>query len=93
MSPKVLYNLPLFKGVYHTPMIESFSNVNACMVHMLHTMVVAMLKSQYNGITCGFNGVERQLLAFIQQCSTSPLLELMGLHIRWNYLVPSRICL
>ena len=38
MNTEVWY-LPHFEGVYHTRMIETFSNVNACMVRMVHTMV------------------------------------------------------
>ena len=47
--------------------------------------VVATLKNQYNGIIGGSDGVERQQLAFIQQQLSSPFLESMGLHIRWNF--------
>ena len=36
MNTKVWY-LPYFEGVYHTRMIETYSNVNA---RMVHTMVV-----------------------------------------------------
>ena len=53
--------------------------------------VVVMLKSQYDGKS-GSDGAERQQLAFIQQQS-SPFLESAGLHIRWNYGVPSGICI
>ena len=38
MNTKVWY-LPYFEGVYHTRMIETFSNVNARMVCMVHTML------------------------------------------------------
>ena len=38
MNPKVWY-LPYFKGVYHTRMIETYSNANARMVRMVHTMM------------------------------------------------------
>ena len=38
MNTKVWY-LPYFKGVYHNRMIETFSNANAGMVHMVHTML------------------------------------------------------
>ena len=34
-------DLPYFEGVYHTQMIETFSNVNARLVRMVHTMVMA----------------------------------------------------
>ena len=44
MNIKVLY-LPYFEGVYHTRMIETFSNVNACMVHTMH-MVDASASSK-----------------------------------------------
>ena len=37
MNTKVWY-LPYFDGVYYTRMIETFLNVNARMVHMVHTM-------------------------------------------------------
>ena len=37
MDTKVWY-LPYFEGVYHTLIIETFSNVNARMVRMIHTM-------------------------------------------------------
>ena len=38
MNTKVWY-LPYFKGVYHTRMIETFSNANARMVHtMIRTL-------------------------------------------------------
>ena len=36
MNTKVWY-LPYFEGVYHTQMIETFSNANVRMVSMIHT--------------------------------------------------------
>ena len=46
--------------------------------------VVATLKSQYDGLKLkgGSVGVERQRIAFIQQWSSSPFLESVGIHIR-----------
>ena len=44
MNTKVWY-LPYFEGVYHTQMIETYSNANACMVCivcMVHTMEAIM---------------------------------------------------
>ena len=41
MNAKVWY-LPYFKGVYHTRMIETFTNANACMALMVHTMEVTI---------------------------------------------------
>ena len=38
MNTKVWY-LPYFECVYHTRIIETFSNGNARMVHMVHTML------------------------------------------------------
>ena len=38
--------------------------------------VVATLKSKYNGLKGGSDGVEKQRLAFIQQWLSSPFLEL-----------------
>ena len=55
--------------------------------------VVATLKSQYDGLKGDSDGVERQLLAFIQQWSSSPFLESMGIQIRWNYRIPTWICI
>ena len=43
MNTKVWY-LPNFKDVYHTRMIETFSNANARMVHMVHTMFKRVYK-------------------------------------------------
>ena len=37
MNTKGWY-LPYFKGVYHTRMTETFTNENAHMVHIVHTM-------------------------------------------------------
>ena len=54
--------------------------------------IVAILKSQYDGLKGGSDGVERQRITFIQQWSSSPFLESVGLHIRWNYRVPLEIC-
>ena len=54
--------------------------------------VVATLKSQYGGRKGGSDGVERQQLVFIQLWSSSPFLELVGIHIRWNYRVPTVDC-
>mgnify|MGYP006973822640 CR=1 FL=1 len=51
----------------------------------LHMKTFATLKSQYDGYKGDSDGVERQRLAFIQQWSSSPFLELVGIHIRWNY--------
>ena len=42
MNTKVWY-LPYFEGVYHARMIETFSNVNARMVRMVHTMITSIL--------------------------------------------------
>ena len=55
--------------------------------------VVVTLKSKYDGLRGGFDGVERQRLAFIIQWSSSPFLESMGLHIRWNYRILIGICI
>ena len=38
MNIKVWY-LPYFEGVYHTRNIETFSNANARVVSMVHTML------------------------------------------------------
>ena len=43
---------------------------------------IATLKSQYDGLKGGSDGVERQRIAFIQQWSSSPFLESVGFHIR-----------
>ena len=43
MITKVWY-LPYFEGVYHTWMIETFSNANAHIVHMVHTMLLVFNK-------------------------------------------------
>ena len=53
---------------------------------------VATLKSQYDGLKGGSDGVERKRIAFIQQWSSSPFLESVGFHIRWNYRIPTGIC-
>ena len=53
---------------------------------------VATLKSQYDSLKGGSDGVERQRIAFIQQWSSSPFLESVDIHIRWNYHVPTGIC-
>ena len=45
MNKKVWY-LPYFKGVYHTRMIETFSNANARMVRMVHTMLHSALQNK-----------------------------------------------
>ena len=45
--------------------------------------VVATLKSQYDGLKGGSNGVERQILAFIQQWSSSPFSE--SVEPSWPY--------
>ena len=37
MNTKVWY-LPYVEGVYHTRMIETYSNAHACMVRLVHTM-------------------------------------------------------
>ena len=39
MNTKVLY-IPYFEGVYHTRMIETFSNANVLMSRMVHTIGV-----------------------------------------------------
>ena len=41
MNTKVWY-LTYCKGVYHTRKIETLLNMNACMVHMVHTMLKIM---------------------------------------------------
>ena len=53
---------------------------------------VATLKSQYDGLKGDSDGVERQRIAFIQQWMSSPFLESVGFHIRWNYRIPTGIC-
>ena len=40
MNTKVWY-LPYFEGVYHTRTVETYSNANARMVCMVHTMDVS----------------------------------------------------
>ena len=60
---------------------------------VLQMEVVATLKCQYNGLNGGYDGVERQQLAFIQQLSSSPFLESVGIHIRCNYRAPIWICI
>ena len=42
MNTKVWY-LSYFESVYHTRMIETFSNVNARMVRMVYTMQQSIL--------------------------------------------------
>ena len=39
MNTKVWY-LPHFEGVYHTLMLETFSNANARMVRMVHNFIL-----------------------------------------------------
>ena len=46
--------------VYHTRMIETFSNENACMVCMLHTMVDSIVISPWN-FDHGTNGSHGQI--------------------------------
>ena len=73
-----------------------FSNQTAHPIMLMQEIwseVVATLKSQYDGLKGGSDGVERQRLAFIQQWSSSPFLESVGIHIRWNYRVPTCICI
>ena len=41
MNTKVWY-LPYFESVYRTRRIETFTNANACMVSMVHTMPLAI---------------------------------------------------
>ena len=55
--------------------------------------VVVTLKSQYDSLTGGYDGVERQRLAFIQQWSSFPFLESINIHIRWNYRITTGICI
>ena len=43
------------------------------------------MKSQYDGLKDGSDGVEIRLLAFVQQWSSSPFLESVSIGIRWNY--------
>ena len=72
-----------------------FSNQTAHPTRLMQEIwseIVATLKRQYDGLKGGSDGVERQRMAFIQQWSSSPFLESVGLHIRWNYRVPSGIC-
>ena len=72
-----------------------FSNQTAHPTRLMQEIwseIVATLKSQYDGLKGDSDGVERQRIAFIQQWSSSPFLELVGIHIRWNYRVPSGIC-
>ena len=72
-----------------------FSNQSAQPTMLLQEIwseSIATLKSQYDGLKGGSDGVERQRIAFIQQWSSSPFLESVGFHIRWNYRIPTRIC-
>ena len=72
-----------------------FSNqtVNqAMLLQEIRSDVVTTLKIQYDGLTSGSDGVERQRLTFIQQWSSFPFFELVGLHIRWNHRVHIGIC-
>ena len=62
-------------------------------IYNLWTFASSTLKSQYNGLTGRTDGAERQQLAFIQQWLFSPFLEPMGLHITWNYRIPTGICI
>ena len=41
MNTKVWY-LSYFEGVYHARMIETYLNVNARIVHLVHTMVMSL---------------------------------------------------
>ena len=73
-----------------------FSNQTAHPIMLMQEIwseVVATLKSQYDGLNGGSDEVEKQQLAFIQQWSCSPFLESVGIHIRWNYRVPTGICI
>ena len=75
---------------------QVFSNQTAHPTRLLQEIwseIVATLKSQYDGLKGGSNGVERQRIAFIQQWLSSPFLESVGIHIRWNYRVPTLICI
>ena len=72
-----------------------FSNQTAHPTRLMQEIwseIVPTLKSQYDGLKGDSDGVERQRIAFIQQWSSSPFLESVGIHIRWNYRVPSGIC-
>ena len=53
MNTKVLY-LPSFVGVYHTRTIKTYLNANACMVHMVHTLVITMSNKGLFFIYCKF---------------------------------------
>ena len=44
----ILRHLPYFEGVYHTQMIGTYSNVNARLVHMVHTMELST--SEYTNV-------------------------------------------
>ena len=72
-----------------------FSNQIAHPTRLLQEIwseTVATLKSQYDGLKGDSDGVERQRIAFIQQWSSSPFLESVGIHIRWNHCIPTGIC-
>ena len=72
-----------------------FSNQTAHLIMLMQdiwSQVVATLKSQYDGLKGRSDGVERQRIAFIQQWSCSPFLELVGIHRRWKYRAPTWIC-
>ena len=74
----------------------TFSNQTMYLVMLMQWIcneVVGTLKSQYDGFTGVSDGIERQRIAFIQQWSYSSFIELAGIHIRWNYGVPKRICI
>ena len=58
-----------------------FSNATRLMQE-IWSEIVATLKSQYDGLKGGSYGVERQRITFIQQWSSSPFLESVGIHIR-----------
>ena len=73
-----------------------FSNQTAHPTRLMQEIwseIVATLKSQYDGLKGDSDGVERQRIAFIQQWSSSPFLELVGIHIRWNYRISTGICI
>ena len=44
--------LPYFEGVYHTRMIETYSNVNA---RMVHNMCIYILHSRWPSTPCHVN--------------------------------------
>ena len=72
--PNDICNVPFLYATFYT---------NGSLYN-LWTFASSTLKSQYNGLTGKTDGAERQRLAFIQQWSSSPFLESVGLHIRWK---------